>query len=113
MVPGLQGTSWLTKGMAQLEPRWELKTEIVMTTTNTMTMTTTLSMTSKVIHRVEAVGNHDNDADNNDDNDVNSARFKVIHTVGAVGRVEWRDLGGHNYSGVFKGAQHGLVRWLL
>ena len=35
---------------------------------------------------------------------------KVIHTVGAVGRVEWRDLGGHNYSGIFKGAQHGLVR---
>ena len=37
--------------------------------------------------------------------------IQVIHTVGAVGRVEWRDLGGHNYSGVFKGAQHGLVRW--
>ena len=35
---------------------------------------------------------------------------KVIHTVGAVGRVEWRDVGGHNYSGIFKGAQHGLAR---
>ena len=38
---------------------------------------------------------------------------KVIHTVGAVGRVEWKDLGGHNYSGVFNGAQHGLVRSVL
>ena len=37
---------------------------------------------------------------------------KVIHTVGAVGRVEWKNLGGHNYSGVFNGAQHGLVRWI-
>ena len=36
--------------------------------------------------------------------------IKVIHTVGAVARVEWRDLGGHNYSGIFKGAQYGLVR---
>ena len=35
---------------------------------------------------------------------------KVIHTVGVVGRVEWRDLGGHDYSGIFKGAQHGLAR---
>jgi len=42
-----------------------------------------------------------------------TTRAKVIHTVGAVGRVEWRDLGGHNYSGVFKGAQHGLVRLSL
>ena len=37
---------------------------------------------------------------------------KVIHTVGVVGRVEWRDLGGHDYSGIFKGAQHGLARWV-
>jgi len=42
-----------------------------------------------------------------------TTRAKVIHTVGAVGRVEWRDLGGHNYSGIFKGAQHGLVRLSL
>jgi len=42
-----------------------------------------------------------------------TTRAKVIHTVGAVGRVEWRDLGGHNYSGVFTGAQHGLVRLSL
>jgi len=42
-----------------------------------------------------------------------TTRAKVIHTVGTVGRVEWRDLGGHNYSGIFKGAQHGLVRLSL
>lgn len=42
-----------------------------------------------------------------------TTRAKVIHTVGAVGRVEWRDVGGHNYSGIFKGAQHGLARLSL
>jgi len=42
-----------------------------------------------------------------------TTRAKVIHTVGAVGRVEWKDLGGHNYSGIFNGAQHGLVRLSL
>ena len=31
-------------------------------------------------------------------------RTKYIHTVGAVGQVEWRDLGGHQYSGIFSGA---------
>ena len=29
-------------------------------------------------------------------------RRKVIHSVGVVGRVEWRDVGGHPYTGVFK-----------
>merc|ERR1712130_81336 len=42
-----------------------------------------------------------------------TTRAKVIHTVGAVGRVEWRDVGGHNYSGIFKGAKHGLARLSL
>merc|ERR1712107_338021 len=42
-----------------------------------------------------------------------TTRAKVIHTVGVVGRVEWRDLGGHDYSGIFKGAQHGLARLSL
>lgn len=37
-------------------------------------------------------------------------RFKTIHTQGAVGRVTWRNLGGHSYTGIFQGAQHGLVR---
>ena len=32
-----------------------------------------------------------------------AGRRKVIHSVGAVGRVEWRDAGGHPYTGVFKG----------
>ena len=31
-------------------------------------------------------------------------RIKHNHTVGAVGQVEWRDLGGHQYSGIFTGA---------
>merc|ERR1719228_2679967 len=26
------------------------------------------------------------------------SRVKTIHTVGTVGRVEWRDRGGHNYT---------------
>ena len=30
------------------------------------------------------------------------SRRKVIHSVGVVGRVEWRDKGGHPYTGVFK-----------
>merc|ERR1712029_59516 len=30
-------------------------------------------------------------------------RYKYIHTVGTVGQVEWEDLGGHSYSGIFNG----------
>ena len=81
---------------------------VTTTLTATIAMTSKMTITTKVIHTVGAVGNDDHD--NNDDNNDVNACFKVIHTVGAVGRVEWRDLGGHNYSGVFKGAQHGLVR---
>jgi len=40
-------------------------------------------------------------------------RLKSIHPVGVVGKVQWRDLGGHPYSGIFKGAQHGLARLSL
>merc|ERR1719251_513577 len=40
-------------------------------------------------------------------------RYKYIHTVGAVGQVEWRDLGGHSYSGIFSGATKGVVRFSL
>ena len=29
-------------------------------------------------------------------------RRKVIHSVGVVGRVEWRDIGGHPFTGMFK-----------
>ena len=50
------------------------------------------------------------DVDNNSLVGQLTSPAKVIHTVGVVGRVEWRDLGGHDYSGIFKGAQHGLAR---
>ena len=40
-----------------------------------------------------------------------TGRRKLIHPVGVVGRVEWRDRGGHPYTGIFKGgAKHGIVR---
>ena len=42
-----------------------------------------------------------------------SNRAKVIHTVGTVGKVEWRDRGGHPYTGIFRGAEHGLARLSL
>ena len=41
------------------------------------------------------------------------ARAKSIHPVGVVGKVHWKNLGGHRYSGIFKGAKHGLARWYL
>ena len=34
---------------------------------------------------------------------------QVIHIVGTVGRVEWRSVGVHPYTGIFQGARHGLV----
>ena len=38
-------------------------------------------------------------------------RLKNIHAAqGVVGRVQWKNLGGHSYSGIFEGAQHGLAR---
>jgi len=40
-------------------------------------------------------------------------RSKYIHTVGSTGRVEWQDLGGHNYTGLFEGADFGIVRLSL
>ena len=41
------------------------------------------------------------------------SRHKYIHTVGAVAQVEWQDLGGHNYTGLFSGADYGIVRLSL
>merc|ERR1711997_485510 len=38
-------------------------------------------------------------------------RYKYIHTVGAVGQVQWVDRGGHSYSGLFSGATKGVVRF--
>ena len=40
-------------------------------------------------------------------------RQKYIHTVGAVAQVQWQDLGGHNYTGLFTGADYGIVRLSL
>ena len=40
-------------------------------------------------------------------------RLKIIHSVGTVGQVEWRDLGGHSYSGIFQGATKGYARLSL
>ena len=40
-------------------------------------------------------------------------RRKLLHPVGAVARVRWRDLGGHGYTGIFAGASSGLVRSAL
>ena len=38
-------------------------------------------------------------------------RIKSIHRMGAVGKVQWKDLGGHPYTGIFKGGgKHGLAR---
>jgi len=40
-------------------------------------------------------------------------RHKYIHTVGAVGQVEWRSLGEHPYTGIFEGASQGIARFSL
>ena len=42
--------------------------------------------------------------------ELRSGRKKIIHNVGVVGRVKWIDRGGHPYTGIFKGASHGIVR---
>jgi len=42
-----------------------------------------------------------------------NVRQKYIHTVGAVGRVEWVDLGGHPFTGIFQGASQGITRLSL
>ena len=40
-------------------------------------------------------------------------RKKYIHTVGAVGQIEWRNLEEHPYTGIFEGAGQGIVRFSL
>lgn len=40
-------------------------------------------------------------------------RKKLIHTVGVVGKVEWKSVGSHPYTGVFTGAQNCLIRMSL
>jgi len=37
-------------------------------------------------------------------------RNKTIHSVGNVGKIEWVDMGGHPYTGIFKGGDTGYVR---
>ena len=39
-----------------------------------------------------------------------SGRKKITHNVGVVGRVVWRNRGRHPYTGIFRGANHGMVR---
>jgi len=38
-------------------------------------------------------------------------RNKTIHAKGVVGKIEWKCLGGHPYTGIFKGADTGYVRF--
>ena len=40
-------------------------------------------------------------------------RRKFIHTVGTVGKVEWVDMGGHPYTGIFQGSREGITRLSL
>ena len=40
-------------------------------------------------------------------------RRKLIHSVGVVGKVEWKSVGSHPYTGVFTGAQNCLIRLSL
>lgn len=39
-----------------------------------------------------------------------SGRTKYIHTVGATGMVRFVTKGDHDYTGIFEGAEHGLIR---
>lgn len=40
-------------------------------------------------------------------------RKKYIHTVGAIGRVNWVSKGSHSYTGLFQGATNGFLRLSL
>ena len=42
-----------------------------------------------------------------------AGRTKLIHSVGVVGRVVWVSLPTHPYTGIFTGANHGLLRLSL
>ena len=37
-------------------------------------------------------------------------RTKYIHTVGALGKTEWKSIGNHPYTGIFTGATQGYTR---
>lgn len=38
-------------------------------------------------------------------------REKTIHGVGVIGGIKFESAGGHPYQGLFKGAQHGMIRF--
>jgi len=42
--------------------------------------------------------------------DEMDCRLKTAHSQGNVGKAEWKDLGGHGYTGIFQGADTGFVR---
>lgn len=37
-------------------------------------------------------------------------RNKLIHSVGTVAKVEWKSVGDHEYTGIFRGATQGYIR---
>jgi hypothetical protein len=41
---------------------------------------------------------------------LTGTRVKYIHSVGVVGKVKFESSGKHPFTGVWEGAQHGLVR---
>ena len=41
----------------------------------------------------------------------NGCRNKTIHAIGSVAKAVWQDLGGHPYTGVFRGGDTGFVRF--
>ena len=52
----------------------------------------------------------DTDAMYDEFGDEFDCRLKSIHSQGNVGKAEWRNLGGHGYTGIFQGADTGFVR---
>lgn len=43
--------------------------------------------------------------------DGDKCRKRTLHNVGSVAKMKWVDLGGHSYTGLFKGGEAGLVRF--
>jgi len=44
-------------------------------------------------------------------NPLGGTRAKYIHAVGVVGKVKFESSGKHPFTGVWEGAQYGLVRF--
>lgn len=44
---------------------------------------------------------------------LNRRRKKLVHSVGSIARVKFVSTGDHPYTGLFKGADHGFMRWSL